>query len=348
MNHDSQLGRRGVMAIGVLLAGLASATPLAGQAARVNQVTVSAPDDAIRLELSIRPGKNDDFVVMLISVSRDGCRYPPSLEIPIQLNGGAFQLRRFIRASNEMLSNSTCLEGLGTLYPADALSTLASAASVTLHLPTGAVTLPQGALEYLRAVAPTTVAVQAPRDAARYLTAIDYLNALLVRGQIDEALQLAEAIAPQYASRPAAEGLSFFAAFGMARRMANDLEGGALCYRIALMIAGASGLSTAEVGSLADNLATVRRLQGRWNEAEAASEQALKILSDAGPSARGDLGAALNNRALLHLDQAQFDTALDYSERALTILREVLEGRDADLAPFLEDNRIIRARQPVR
>ena len=104
----------------------------------------------------------------------------------------------------------------------------------------------------------------------------------------------------------------------------------------------ASSDSSVEIGIVADNLATVRRLQHRWAEAAVASDRAITILTGEGAKMRTTLGGALNNRALLMADQGEYESALDYSERALVILRDELKDDPRALEPFLEDNRTFK------
>ena len=56
----------------------------------------------------------------------------------------------------------------------------------------------------------------------------------------------------------------------------------------------------------------------------------------------------MNNRALLLVDQQGYENALEHSERALAVLREVFKNDSAALAPFIEDNRIIREKLEKR
>ncbi len=159
------------------------------------------------------------------------------------------------------------------------------------------------------------------------------------KGQAREAREWGEAIAPIYASRPAEEGVVFFAALGMARRAGDDLPAAATAYEVASMIAEAAQDKSEFAGIVHDNLATVRRLQRQFPAATAASDRALAILSVVAPKGRSH-GGALNNRSLLLADEGRTAEALAYSEQALTVLRPVLEP--AALAPFLEDNRLLR------
>jgi len=101
------------------------------------------------------------------------------------------------------------------------------------------------------------------------------------------------------------------------------------------------------VGVVYDNLATVRRLQKRWPEAERANDRAiaaLEIVKD--PQARQALAVVYNNRALILLEQEEYERALTYSEKALAILKITLQDRPKELEPFLDDNRKIREKIP--
>ena len=161
--------------------------------------------------------------------------------------------------------------------------------------------------------------------------AVGLLNELIRTGQTKEALEGADRVAHLFASRPAPEGLAFFATYGMARRRNDDLVGAALCYEIAIMIASASRDTTENVGVVYDNLATVRRLQQRFDDAATTSDRALAIFEQRLGARHGTYGVTLNNRALIHLDAGNVPLALEYSERALTVLREALIGDKAGL-----------------
>ena len=85
----------------------------------------------------------------------------------------------------------------------------------------------------------------------RYIAAVSLLNELIRTGQTKEALEAA--------------------------RRWSSLVGAALCYEIATMIASASRDTTENVGVVHDDLATVRRLQQRFDDATTASDRALAI-----------------------------------------------------------------------
>ena len=217
---------------------------------------------------------------------------------------------------------------------------------MVLHFPTGAVSLSKDALEYIKSIDTGPATPPERVDPDLYTAAVGVINDLILTGRTKEALEKAEGAAPLFASRPAPEGLAFFATYGMARRKNDDLVGAALCYEIATMIASASRDTTANVGVVYDNLATVRRLQQRFDDATAASDRALAIFEQRLGARHGTYGQALNNRALIHFDAGNAPLALEYSERALNVLGEVLRGDEAALEPFLADNRLIRAKLP--
>jgi len=283
-----------------------------------------------------------DVALIFVAVSRDGCHYPVVFELPIQLNGTAFQLKRSVRASQEAQPNGSCVESFAAVYKPEDFQPLGAVSSLVIHLPTGPIALPAPALQYVKALTPAVPSPGREFQSSDYLTAISRASMLIAGGRASEALEVTEDMAPLFAARPASEGLPFWGTLGMARRATSNLEGAARCYEIALLIADATGNASGDVGVIADNLATVNRLQHRWDAALAASDRALTVLTKAGAPARGELGAALNNRALLLSDQGRYADALAYSDHALVILREALRGDESALAPFLEDNRVIR------
>jgi tetratricopeptide (TPR) repeat protein len=311
-------------------------------------VMLSVPGAPVGLLLQIEPlrVRENQLMFYVQSSSADGCKYPQGFEIPVQINETSFQLKRMLRASQNRDPDGSCVEGFATVYWFDDFRHLKSAESVVLHLPTGAISLPKDALAYIKSFDTGAATPSAAVDPALYLNAVGVLNDLIQTGRTKEALEGAERIAPTFATRPAEEGFAFFATFGMARRNNNDLDGAARCYDIALMIASAAHDTSAKVGIVYDNLATVRRLQGRLDEARSASDLALATLEQTLGVRHGTYGGALNNRALILMAAGDPTLALDYSERALSVLREAFNGDKAALEPFLEDNRIIRAKLP--
>lgn len=306
-------------------------------------VMMSEPDDPDILALAIQPGFGQEILVMLASSSPNGCRFAAGpIEVPIQLDRSGFQLKRFTHRRLDASDGSGCDEALVTTYPRGDLHTLASAQAIVWHMPGGPLSLPVPAIDAIRAAAAEHRDAEPTIAPASFRELLGRLTAMLADGQVRETLEVAEQIAPLIGTRPAHEGVAFYGLLGMARRRLDDLEGGARCYRVALMIADEARLDIPEVGVVADNLATVRRLQGRWADAEAASDRALAVFALGGAQSRRMLGFALNNRAVLALNQQQHDRALVLSEQALAILREELQDDRAGLAPFLEDNRTIR------
>ncbi|NOT27466.1 MAG: hypothetical protein HOP16_15355 [Acidobacteria bacterium] len=292
--------------------------------------------------LAIQPlpdSANKDLALVLVSLAPQ-CVFPERFELPVQLDGTAFQLKRMIRLTQEQLSNGVCSESLVSAYTPSEFCYLTAASSVVMHLPSGPVQWTPEAIGYASSMkqpeaAPYQVRAEETREASVQLM-------LMARsGEAPKARDLAEAMAPVFVSRPAGEGIAFFAALGLARRETKDLPAAAIAYEVATMIADASSYSGGVVGVTYDNLATVRRLLRQFEGASVASDRALAILSATDP-AGWNYGGALNNRALLLADQNQPIAALEYSDRALVVLRQAFKNDTAALAPFLDDNQQLR------
>ena len=176
----------------------------------------------------------------------------------------------------------------------------------------------------------------------QYITAINRLTMMLSAGQAGPAREAAEALMPAFVNRRPDEGIAFFAMLGMARRLTGDLAFAASSFDVATMLATMTK-GAPNVGVLYDNLATVRRLQKRWPEAEQASDRAIAALETVdNPQARQALAGVYNNRALILVEQEQYEPALAYSDKALAILKVTLKNQPKELEPFLDDNRKIR------
>jgi len=331
-------------------------TSIAGQMAGAEQkadaqdpslIPLSAPGAPLELMLRIEPLQREEQLMFFVgSLSKDGCKYAEGFEVPVQINETSFQLKRMLRANQRREPDGSCSEAIATIYWFNDFRLLKNADSLVLHFPTGAVSLSKDALAYIKSI-DTGSAPPAERvDPDRYIAAVNLLNDLIRKGRTKEALDGAELVAHLFASRPAPEGLAFFATYGMVRRKNDDLVGAALCYETAIMLASASRDTTENVGVVYDNLATVRRLQQRFDDATAASDRALAIFEQRLGARHGTYGGALSNRALIHLGAGNAPLALEYSERALSVLREALSGDKAALEPFLADNRLISAKLP--
>lgn len=286
---------------------------------------------------------DDGSIGLLLSSHARRCRFPEKVfELPVQINDTGFQLKHTIRPEQKRDGHESCTEAIATVYQAEHYWPLKASTSVTLHLPWGPVPLPKVALDLLAAVTPTRPAEKLPADPDQYAAVIHHLNALLSAGHTEEARRRAEVLLPHFVLRPPHEGLRFFAALGMARRMTGDLSMAASSFEVAVML-GQMGRIDPDVAVVYDNLATVRRLQKRWADAEQASERAIAALEQAAdPERQRSLGGAYNNRALILVEQEEYELALVYSEKALALLKVALQGQVGALEPFLEDNRQIR------
>jgi tetratricopeptide (TPR) repeat protein len=335
-------------AVGIMVAILGVSAEAAAQdrPATDGQVVVLTTADASPMvALSIRPFpdvSDGSQLFVLVSVSGAGCRYPrDTFEVPVRSGATGFGLMRLVRAGQDPEADGSCAETLMARVSAMELFDLAAAQEIVFHLPGGSVTLPEEATRYVASAAPRT-APRRPSDAIEYESALENIAVMLSKGEAMRALQLAEAMAPLFRTRPPAESILFFATLARARRDNGDLDGAASSGELALMIADASGEVSATVAVVSDNLATVRRLQKRWEDATQASERALSTFERTLGVSDPSYGRALNNRAVLLADQGEYSSALEFSERALGILRNQLEP--AALAPFLNDNRVILER----
>lgn len=325
---------------GLLLASSSAAAQTSS--GRQPPIVVSRASDAFLMKLSVNPLADGNIGLILASISAGGCRFGEAFEAPIQLDATGFQLKRVARVRHELLASGQCVEALVMAYTPEAYSELLDATSVVLHLPGGPLPLPAAAIEAMALHRPSST--PAP-GAGSLRSAIVRLNEMLRNGQAADAVSAAESLVPYVSRRPPAEGIQFFATLGMARRKVNNLDGAALCYEIALHIADASGDTSLNSAIVADNLSIVRRLQGRWEDAEAASDRALATLSRARDGeAQLAYGVALNNRALLLDEQGLADDAVEYSDRAVAILRDALKDEPETLASFLQDNESFKRR----
>jgi len=281
-------------------------------------------------------------MVLLMSWAPE-CRYPAVLEVPVQIDATAFQLKRMAQLTTSRTSEGQCVESLATVYDPDDFHYVSRATTLVMHLPTGPVAWPPEALKLAASRRPPSAAPHEIPEGFKELPG--QIIMMAGRGRAQEARERAEALARFYVARPPSESLQFFAALAMARRQTNDLAGAATAYGVATLIAAAANDSSALAGVVYDNLATVRRLQGQYPEATTASDRALEILAAAEPKGRAH-GGALNNRATLLADQGRYQDAVAYSDRALTILKEVLNSKE--LAPFLKDNALFREKAAGR
>ena len=299
---------------------------------------VELADEIILLDVQPLDGGS---IGLIVTSQAPACRFPENVfELPIQVDGTGFQLKHAIRPEQKR-ADGRCTEAIATSYHPQHYWPLKMATSVTLHLPWGPLPLNEAALAHLKSVTPARPAEDLPIDSDQYITAINRLGAMLSAGQARQAREAAEVLLPVFATRPPDEGFAFFAMLGTARRMTGDLSLAASSFEVATMLATMTKGGPNMVGVVYDNLATVRRLQKRWAEAEQASDRAiaaLEILDDV--QATRALGGVYNNRALILLDQEQFEAALAYSEKALAVLKGVLKS--TELKPFLDDNRALR------
>jgi len=295
-------------------------------------------DETVLLGVSIV----NESIGLILTSQAPSCRFPEDLfEVPIQVNGTGFQLKRAIRPAQKR-DGVLCTEAIAMSYRPQHYWPLKTATAVTLHLPWGPLALNEDALAHLRTVTPTRPAEKLPSDSDSYFNAINRLTQMLSAGQAREARDTAEVLLPSFATRPPDEGFGFFAMLGTARRINGELGPAASSFEVATMLAPMAKAGPA-VGVVYDNLATVRRLQKRWPEAEQASDRAIAALENVGdPQSRQALGGAYNNRALILLEREQYEVALAYSEKALAILKVTLGNQPKALEPFLEDNRAIR------
>ena len=316
--------------------GRASASQPDGNAIHL----VDRADETILLGVSPLDGGSIGFI---LSFHAPRCRFPEEVfELPIQINGTGFQLKRVIRTAQKRDDTGSCTEAIATSYHPEHYWPLKTATAVTLYLPSGPLPLSESALAHLKMVTPARPAYELPNDGGQYVSAINRLNLMLSAGQATQAREAAEVLLPSFANRPPAEGFAFFAMLGTARRMTGDLTPAASSFEVAILLA-AMPKGLANPGVVYDNLATVRRLQKRWPEAEQASDRAIAALDTVDvPEARQALGRVYNNRALILAEQAKYEPALAYSEKALAILKVTLKNQPQELEQFLNDHRKIR------
>jgi Tetratricopeptide repeat len=288
---------------------------------------------------------NGGSIGLFLSSHAPRCRLAEDVfELPIQVNETGFQLKHAIRGEQKRDGDGSCTEAIATSYHPEHYWPLKTATAVTLHLPWGPLPLSEVALAHLKMVTPARPAEKLPVDGDQYMTAINRLTMMLSAGQARQAREAAEMLLPAFANRPPDEGFAFFAMLGLARRMTGDLAFAASSFEVAIMLAAMTN-GTPDVGVVYDNLATVRRVQKRWPEAEQASDRAIAALETVDdPQARQALAGVYNNRAVILVEQEQYEPALAYSEKALAILKVTLKNQPKELEPFLDDNRKIRER----
>jgi tetratricopeptide (TPR) repeat protein len=292
--------------------------------------------------LAVQPLDSGSIALLLSSHAPD-CRFPEAVfELPIQINETGFQLKHAIRPEQRRESDGSCTEAIATSYHPEHYWPLKAATAVTLHLPWGLLALNDAALAHLKAVTPVRAAEALPLGDDQFITVINRLTMMLSAGQVGPVREAAETLLPVFATRPPHEGFAFFSTLGMARRMSGDLAFAAISFEVATML-GTMSNGAPNVGVVYDNLATVRRLQKRWPEAEQASDRAIAALESVDdPQARQALAGVYNNRAGILMAQEQYEPALAYSEKALAILKVTLKSRSKELKPFLDDNQAIR------
>jgi tetratricopeptide (TPR) repeat protein len=334
-----------VSAVLVLLPALLRAQD-APASVQATAIEITAPDADPSLLLSVFPVPHvgeHTLAVMLSTFSR-GCQYGRErYDIPIGIEGNrAFHLKPALRISQEREGASRCHEVLAMLYEPDEYAVLTGATSVTLHLPSGAVDLAAEALAFVREAAPPAGRVPEVTGDEQ-LARLARLSALIREGDPDEALETARQMSLLFARTGGTVGFTYFASFGMALRVNDDLEGAATCYQVALMMAAAAKDDRHDVGVVLDNLSIVRRLQERWPDAEIASDRAIANFERTAPGSLSH-GTALNNRAMLMMARGEPAAALAASDRALAVLRQVFKDNPEALRPFLDDNRVIRER----
>ena len=301
---------------------------------------VARADDLILLV--VQP-LDEGSIGLFLSSHAPRCRFPENVfELPIQVNETGFQLKHAIRPHQKLDGDGSCTEAVATSYRPEHYWPLKTATAVTLHLPWGPLPLSEAALAHLKMVTPARPAEALPVESDQYITVINRLTMMVSAGQAGQAREAAEVWLPAFANRPPHEGFAFFAMLGMARRMTGDVAFAASCFEVATMLAAMTN-GAPNVGIVYDNLATVRRLQKRWPEAEQASDRAIAALETVDdPQARQALAGVYNNRALILVAQEQYKPALVYSEKALAILTVTLKNQSKELEPFLDDNRKIR------
>lgn len=317
--------------------------PPATRAPQANRKPVSLVERPGEMVWLVAQPLNGGSIGLVVSSQGANCRVPEAaFELPIQINDTGFQLKHAIRPEQKREGDGSCTETIATSYHPQHYWPLKTAKAVTLHLPWGPLPLTEAALAHLRGITPARPAEDLPAGGDQYATAINRLNGMLAAGQARPARQAAEALLPAFATRPPDQGFAFFAMLGMARRMTGDLALAASCFEVAAMLSAKTD-ATPTVGIVYDNLATVRRLQKRWAEAEQANDRAIATLEPVDePQARQALAGVYNNRATLLAEQEKYEPALAYSEKALAILTVVLGKRPKELEPFLADNRKIR------
>lgn len=354
-SQGASAGRRRVRIPGaVLLAALFSSAAVAQSPPGTTAQQALAPSESSQVKGVLLADRPDDTVFLAVEAIDDGsiglfvssmaprCRAPEDVfDLPVQVDRAGFQLKHVIRQQHTQ-SNGACVESIATVYQAEHYWPLKTATAVTLHLPWGAVALNDAALAHLKSITPARPPVTLPDDAATYTALLDQLTELLAAGRNQEARAAAEKVLPYFARRPPDEGGRFFGILGTARRRTSDLSLAAASFEVAIRLLEIAG-DTLSLGVVSDNLATVRRLQKRLPEAEAASDRAIAAFESLDtPSGKASLGGAYNNRSLILADQGSAELALVYNERALALLKIAYKDDPQALRPFLEDNKFLR------
>lgn len=306
----------------------------------------SAADSSVRLadeprlmQLSIEPGQDDQILLILVVQGEGGCVFPQLFELPIQLDGTAFQLKRMLRTTADPKPDGSCLEGLGTVYRSEDYVPLGQATSVVLHLPSGPVVVPDEAMALVHARLPKNPPAPERLPAGALSSAAANLARILASGQGPRAYEMAESLGAIAATRPASEGIDYYSVRGSLRKAAGDLTGAALCFEIVTRIAEASGNTSPMVGVTWDNLATLRRQLKDYPAATAASDRALAIL--AARNLPREHGVAMHNRALLASAQGLAQDAYEWEERAFPLIEAAFRNDPAELKAFREDRKRI-------
>ncbi|MGV3519602.1 MAG: hypothetical protein ACO1TH_21140 [Luteitalea sp.] len=297
------------------------------------------PDDTLLLAVE---AFDDGSIGLVVSSLAPRCRVPEDVfDLPVQVDRAGFQLKHVIRQQQPQ-PDGACAESIATVYQAEHYWPLKTATAVTLHLPWGAVPLNEAGLAYLKSITPARPPPALPDDAATYSGLLDQLTELLAAGRNQEARAAAEKVLPYFVQRPPDEGGRFFGILGTARRRTSDLSLAAASFEVGIRLLEIAG-DTHSLGVVSDNLATVRRLQKRLPEAEAASDRAIAAFESLDtPGGKASLGGAYNNRSLILWDQGSPELALVYNEKALALLKVAYRDDPQALRPFLEDNKFLR------
>jgi tetratricopeptide (TPR) repeat protein len=346
---------------------LLAALLVSGLQDKDSRVDLTPADAAESWTLSVMPlppqdGQPGRHAFLFIG-SLKGCTTPRTFPIVFVIDGDERIPKQGALLSREK-ADGGCVDGLATVFREGAADALAKATRVSVSVPNATFELTAPHLDYVRrklaerasepagvatatlrgAVAPLPTDPAAGAAAAEASTLNARSVALANAGRLKEARQAAEgAVAaderaygpdhPQVGQRLSNLGL-------IERELGNEKEAIAH-YQRAIRLLEPAGPSEG-LGVVLDNLGRVLLSQKDLDGAAAATSRAVDVLSTSLGPRHEHVGYALNNLALLWHAKGDAAKAAETCDRAIDILTATLGPGSPKLAPFLEDQRMLR------